>query len=365
MLISKRVGYFVLGLTILTLAACGGGASGPTGPSGSTGATIAGVVNSGRMAALTASPTGLTAAAAPSSMTVTVVGTSLSATVDVLGAFELEGVPAGPVELQFRDGALTATVQLSAVGDQELVRIQVTVTGGNAAIVEEVRTSGKVSLCHSTGNGSYHLIDVSASAEPSHRAHGDGKVGDTVPADATKVFDANCQPVALGVTIKKSTNGEDADTAPGPRIPVGSTVTWSYVVTNTSQMPLTNVAVTDDRGVSVSCPGATLDIGQAMTCSGSGVATVGQYRNVGTVTANSTAGVVTNSDASHYFGELPTAPDEGPKVQLCHRTGNGSYRLIEVAASAEPAHRAHGDGQIGEAVPNQAGKTFGAGCVVQ
>jgi hypothetical protein len=52
-------------------------------------------------------------------------------------------------------------------------------------------------------------------------------------------------------------------------------------------------------------------------------------------------------------------------VKLCHRTGNGSYRLIEVGASAEPAHRAHGDAKIGEAVPNQSGKVFGGGCVVQ
>ena len=366
MRISQRMGHFAFSLVILSLAACGGRASGPTGPSGSAGATITGVVNGGQVSGLTASTApALTAAAAPSGMTVTVVGTNLSATVDVLGSFELEGVPAGPVQLQFRDGAMTATVQLSAVGDQELVRIQVTLSGGNAAIVEEVRTSGKVSLCHSTGNGSYHMIEVAASAEPAHRAHGDGKVGDPVPADATMVFDASCQPAALGVRIKKSTNGEDADSAPGPRLAVGSAVSWTYVVTNTGQVPLTSVAVTDDRGVPVSCPATTLAVGESMTCTGSGVATAGQYRNVGTVTANSSAGAVTNSDASHYFGELPTTPDEGPKVRLCHRSGNGSYRPIEVGASAEPAHRAHGDGKIGEAVPNQAGKTFGAGCVVQ
>jgi hypothetical protein len=50
---------------------------------------------------------------------------------------------------------------------------------------------------------------------------------------------------------------------------------------------------------------------------------------------------------------------------LCHRTGNGSYHLIEVSTSAEPAHRAHGDGKIGEAVPGSAGKVFAVGCVVR
>jgi hypothetical protein len=77
---------------------------------------------------------------------------------------------------------------------------------------------------------------------------------------------------------------------------------------------------------------------------------------------------VTDSDVSHYFGRAPeTEEDEapGPKVQLCHRTGNGQYHLIEVSVTAEPAHRAHGDGKIGEAVPGNPGMVFGPGCAVR
>lgn len=309
---------------------------------------------------------GLTAAAAPSGMVVTVTGTNLSASVDVLGHFELSGVPTGSVELQFRHASFTATVQLSNVGDEELVTIQVTVTQGSATVVDEVRTTGKVSLCHSTGNGSYQMIEVSASAEPAHRAHGDGKVGDQVPADPTKAFDANCRPVAASVNLTKSTNGQDANDAPGPTIAVGAAVAWTYVVQNTGQVDLTSVAVSDDRGVSVTCPATTLAAGQSMTCTGSGVATAGQYRNVGTVTASAGTLVVRDTDASHYYGQLPDTTDEqGPKVQLCHRTGNGSYHLIEVSVSAEAAHLAHGDAKVGEAVPGSAGRVFTASCGVQ
>ena len=53
--------------------------------------------------------------------------------------------------------------------------------GSSATIVNESRSSGKVSLCHRTDNGEYHLIDVSVNAEPAHRAHGDAKVGEPVP----------------------------------------------------------------------------------------------------------------------------------------------------------------------------------------
>ncbi len=114
----------------------------------------------------------------------------------------------------------------------------------------------------------------------------------------------------------------------------------------------------------MTCGQTTLAVGQSMTCTGSGLATLGQYANVGTVTANWTGGQVTDSDPSHYLGVSPTE-EEGPKVQLCHKTGNGSYHLIEVSINAEPAHRAHGDGKIGDAVPGSPGKVFGAGCSVK
>ena len=49
------------------------------------------------------------------------------------------------------------------------------------------------------------------------------------------------------IDIEKSTNGVDADTAPGPLVPVGNTVTWTYLVTNTGNDTLSGVAVTDNH----------------------------------------------------------------------------------------------------------------------
>ena len=348
-------------LVVAIAAACGGG---PTSPSEIAGTTIAGTVNAPQAAV--SSPS-----AASTGLTVTVVGTNLTATVEPSGYFQLNGVPSGTVTLQFRDGAINATVRLSNVGREALIEIQVQLRGASAVIVDEVRSDSKVSLCHGTGNGSYHLIDVSNSAESAHRAHGDGKVGDPVPGQPLKVFDRNCSLVAASaVQIVKSTNGQDANEAPGPTIVVGSAVTWTYVVTNTGTQPVTNVVVRDDdRNVTVTCPATTVAAGQSMTCRGTGVARAGQYRNVGTVTANSGTSSVTDTDASHYFGQAPVTttpptPTDGARVQLCHRTGNGRYQLLEVSRDAEPAHRAHGDGKIGEAVPGMAGKVFGPGCSV-
>ena len=52
---------------------------------------------------------------------------------------------------------------------------------------------------------------------------------------------------AAGIHIVKFVNGQDADSPTGPHVAAGSTVTFTYVVTNTGNVPLANVAVTDDK----------------------------------------------------------------------------------------------------------------------
>ena len=369
----------IIGSCLVVLAIANACGDGPTSPSRIEATTIAGTVNvnAGTASAATAGTVNgiqrgtASSANAVSGLTVTVVGTNLSATVEASGYFQLAGVPSGTVSLQFTGGVVNATVELSNVGRESLIELRVQVTGTSVVIVDQVRSNSTVSLCHRTDSGSYHMIDVSQNAEPAHRAHGDGKVGDPVPGQPLMIFDRSCRASGPEVQVVKSTNGQDANEAPGPTIAVGSPVTWTYVVTNTGAVPLTSVSVVDDRNVTVTCPATTVAVGQSMTCTGTGVATAGQYRNVGTVTASAGTGRVTDTDASHYFGQVASVPTVPPvpggtesKVQLCHRTGNGRYQLLEVSISAEPAHRGHGDGKIGEAVPGMAGKVFGAGCSV-
>jgi hypothetical protein len=105
------------------------------------------------------------------------------------------------------------------------------------------------------------------------------------------------------INVEKHTNGHDADTPPGPQIPVGNLVQWSYVVTNNGAIPLSTLKVTDSQGVAVSCPKTTLQPGESMNCFGSGVAQACQYSNVGTVTGKTPGGqTVSDADPSHYFG---------------------------------------------------------------
>jgi hypothetical protein len=129
--------------------------------------------------------------------------------------------------------------------------------------------------------------------------------GDLVPS-VSDDDPANYFGIESGIDIVKSTNGDDANDAPGPFIPVGGAVTWTYLVTNTGNSDLTDVEVVDSRGVAVSCPATTLAIGASMECTATGTAQTDQYSNLSLVTAVDPLGnTVDDVDPSHYFGAEP------------------------------------------------------------
>lgn len=61
--------------------------------------------------------------------------------------------------------------------------------------------------------------------------------------------------------------------SPGSAVTSGSTITWTYTVRNTGQTALADVTVTDDQGVTVTCPSTSLAVGEEMVCTGSGPVT--------------------------------------------------------------------------------------------
>jgi hypothetical protein len=105
------------------------------------------------------------------------------------------------------------------------------------------------------------------------------------------------------ISLQKLTNGEDADLPPGPSLTVGDAVTWTYLVTNTGNVALTDVSVSDDQGVAVTCPKTALEAGESMTCVAEGLAEAGQYANLGTATGDGGGTTVSDTDPSHYYGE--------------------------------------------------------------
>ncbi|MFL6232598.1 MAG: hypothetical protein ACJ76N_05640, partial [Thermoanaerobaculia bacterium] len=164
-----------------------------------------------------------------------------------------------------------------------------------------------------------------------------------------------------GITIKKYTNGEDADSAPGPHIPAGAPVLWDYKVTNSGQTALSGVQVTDDRGVAVSCPKTSLAAGEVMHCSGNGTATAGQYENVGTATADPPSGpAVTSSDPSHYYGDVPPSTGCSPGYWKNHTgswtaTGYKTFQSVQSVFSAASGYPSLGGATLLDSLSFQGG----------
>src|ERR1044072_107731 len=69
---------------------------------------------------------------------------------------------------------------------------------------------------------------------------------------------------------------------------------------------------------------------------------------------------ITIAMSTDFTAASSSAPEE--KVQVCHKTGNGSFHLISISINAESAQTAHGDGRPGDPVPNMAGFIFGDNC---
>ncbi|MCL1587681.1 MAG: hypothetical protein M3092_04620 [Actinomycetia bacterium] len=157
--------------------------------------------------------------------------------------------------------------------------------------------AGESAICDLPGiaiEGQYENIATVTGLDPD-----ESTVSDT---DPSHYFGA-----VPGIDIEKATQGQDADLPyPDPDVPVveiGSTVSWTYVVTNTGNVPLASWDVTDDQGVSVACPRIVLVPGASATCNATGIAAEGEYANVGTATATDPLGGedLVATDPSHYF----------------------------------------------------------------
>jgi hypothetical protein len=126
-------------------AACGQtGSLSPTSPSASrgrgassSGAVISGTVNGVGLSRSSSSDAATTLASLP--VTVTVVGTSISTTVDSSGRFQLTNVPTGDVQLNFKGTGLDATLTVKGVQTGDLIDITVRLTDNSIRLEAERR----------------------------------------------------------------------------------------------------------------------------------------------------------------------------------------------------------------------------------
>jgi len=110
------------------------------------------------------------------------------------------------------------------------------------------------------------------------------------------------------IFIDKVTNGAD-----GLNILAGLPITWTYTVSNTGNVALSGVTVTDNQEGSITnrISGDTdsdglLDTNEVWTYTKTGTAQPGSYSNTGSVTGSYNGTPVNSSDPSSYFGASPS-----------------------------------------------------------
>ncbi len=97
---------------------------------------------------------------------------------------------------------------------------------------------------------------------------------------------------------------------------VGEEITYSYMVKNTGNVSLNSLSVIDDKNIAVTCPVANLAAGQETTCTAKYYITqddmdAGSVTNLGTATANSAGGSVSDDD-----DETITTSNQQPALAL-------------------------------------------------
>ncbi|QIK63187.1 hypothetical protein G7068_08255 [Leucobacter viscericola] len=247
---------------------------------------------------------------------------------------------------------VTWTYDVTNTGNTALDSVQV-----SDAFVDGAGTSGSLTPSSSTSGplepGETRTFTATGTAVA-------GQYANTATATATAVDDSGTalptQPASAtddswyfagdsGLTVVKTTNNEDVDSAPGLPLTPGADVSWQYKVTNTGTLALTDVLVTDvdSSGNTVySHTIPSLAPGESVELSATGTAITGQYHNTVTATAADPAGAsqaLTAADDSWYFGEVPglsvdkkvSASKNGPWKETTQvADGSASYWQITV-----------------------------------
>jgi len=216
-----------LGLTLmaaLLTGACGGkspaspSTAGNPAPGATAGsAMIIGTVQGATASAFTAASNG----AALTGVTVTVLGTNISSTVDAGGRFSLVNVPAGTVQLQLTGGGANATVTLSSVLASQTVDVVVAVSGTTASLESEVRS----------GAGQAELEGRVESLPPTQPALTFKAAGRTVKTDASTRF------------VDGSQSRTFADLKIGMRIHAKGTLTGDQLTATLVELQNSNTAI--------------------------------------------------------------------------------------------------------------------------
>lgn len=144
----------------------------------------------------------------------------------------------------------------------------------------------------------------------------------TVPTAFVQDDDEAAVDIEKYVSVDGGTTWMDGDGTPGPLVDPGDPVSFRLTVTNSGDVELTGIVVTDSEFDASGCtvPETPLAPEAAFSCDlGPFEAEEGQFTNTATVTATAGEESVTDTDKASYFGgdELPVVIIiEGPVEEI-------------------------------------------------
>ena len=213
-----------------------------------------------------------------------------------------------PPPVVAKGATVTVTVRETNTGSDPLTNVSV--TGSPCATWTP---AGPINLAAGAFQDFSCTFPVNTTVNWSADGHGTDSLGNPVPTGPGTPEHQQGTVAPAAIHIVKKTNGTANACPTGPVVAVGSTVTWTYEVTNPGEVPISNVVVTDNQ------PGVTpafasgdtnndgkLDPTETWVFSATGIATAGQYSNVATVNGAATVATttvpLTATDDDCYFG---------------------------------------------------------------
>ena len=244
-------------------------------------------------------------------------------------------------------GADTATgVQVTDLLPAGLTFVSATPSQGSYDNISGVWTVGTVSP------GIPQTLSIAATVVSPAAQTNTGTISDADqfdPNTGNNTASATETPQQADLSLVKFVNGQDADSPTGPHVAAGSTVTFTYVVTDTGNVPVSGVVVRDDNGTPANpaddfnptfSGGDTntnglLDTTETWTYTATATALAGQQTNVGTVTGQdvNTLTTVTDDNPANYFGDAPAVPpptsdfDGDNKSDIPWQSNNGTAAI--------------------------------------
>ncbi len=222
---------------------------------------------------------------------------------------------------------LSGTLTLDAQGDDEAVFIfqapSTLITAENSVIklingAKFCRVFWQVGSSATLGAGStfvgHIFADASITANTGATVYGQLLAQAAVTMEGSNtIINGPCPTTTPKIQVKKyvsvdgGTTWLDAESAPGPSAVIGSTVKFKFVITNTGNVTLTDITLTD----SVYVLGATLPSSLAATGTFEYIqdetAAAGLHQNTATATGKHEGVTYSDTDHAHYLGYVPDA----------------------------------------------------------